>query len=628
MKASLSAPGDRPAIPAVASLLLLALLASTGCPSNQSQLPLPRIPALVLERVEPQIVLPGTWIQIFGQGFVDTDLGSIRVSLESSGQTLALKAERVGETLLRFQIDPSLFATLAESGAFVGSLAVTIEYKSRLSVTQRLSVQWTLRETLTPRLARFVPTDGIVFLGKEVQLEGSDFLLEGEGKTEVRLEGAFTPADGSPATQQGFTLPLTPVGRERLSGLFAAECFGISPGRFQGSLQVINLHQDGTALPSASLKAVAIELGPTLIHRLEPGEIAPRQWLQVSGKGFTSGTATTSLRLEGTLTDRQGRKTELRGLTALEVIPEVLSGESMRYALKVQHDSLGDSRILGAVPGVFTGTITPVVYYLGFVQRGVALAGSVTLTLLPLRQVAFLKYLPGFTEALRAFGLRNQDARIRARILEVVRRDYQDFSVEFRTVRPTDFFEYAVVEVGGQDPNNRDLLGLDNTMGKDTGNVYFDDVVGGWNAESAEIGNAAYGGVFISSFLGFSPKWKKPMPIASPAFDQVYGPFAPHLGGREADEGELPDGPRAAAIELAIRVAGNLIGSTISHEFGHTLGLAEGPPHIYHNLFSGENQLMDAGSERPFAERAELDGQGPGTWTQGNRDYLEEVLPD
>ena len=46
----------------------------------------------------------------------------------------------------------------------------------------------------------------------------------------------------------------------------------------------------------------------------------------------------------------------------------------------------------------------------------------------------------------------------------------------------------------------------------------------------------------------------------------------------------------------------------------------------YHNM-DGDGHIMDAGIERSFKQRAELDGQGPEVFSPENRAYLEEILP-
>jgi hypothetical protein len=286
------------------------------------------------------------------------------------------------------------------------------------------------------------------------------------------------------------------------------------------------------------------------------------------------------------------------------------------------------------VAGTLEVSATPVVYYGADSQVGFPLE-NMTFIVGPQKQVVYLKYLPGFTDALREFGLRNVESLIRDRILEVCDRDYMTdqpdgINVEWRTSRPDDFLEYSVIEIGGEDPNDVGLIGLDNTMsqgGKDIDNLYFDDVVGGLNADAREEGHYAFGGVFVSSYLAFSPKAPEPMGIASPVFDEVFGPFMPLQGGTPVEAGEYPGGARSDKIGRAIHALGSMIGNTITHEIGHTLGLAYGPKDLFHNLDPADNQIMDAGFHRDFEERAEQNGRGPARFTDENWDYLKQILP-
>lgn len=251
----------------------------------------------------------------------------------------------------------------------------------------------------------------------------------------------------------------------------------------------------------------------------------------------------------------------------------------------------------------------------------------------PTRQVVYVKFLPGFSEALGDFGLANVEREIRARIFAVLERDYDGINIEFVDARPAGFAEYAIIEVGGVDPNGADLLGLDNTAGKDTGNLRLDDVIGGENADSGELGYFVYGGVFVHSFRLFSPSLSGENELASPLFDQVFAPFMGELGGERVAATEWPDGPRRDLVAEAVRVMANLIGNTISHEIGHSLGLAffvedlEGPTEMFHNDGDLPNAIMDTGVDRPFSERAELGGEGPQRFTEENRAYLLLILP-
>ncbi len=624
--------------------LVTALLVA-GCPSDQSTLPDGGLPELKLNRVEPATILPGTVIKIFGKGFIAPHEGSLIVLLERGGGSRMITPERVDDTRLRFTIDQATFGVLGGPGEFEGTCRVQVDYSSGVSQSAQSPVDWHLRQTLQPRLDDFLPVSavGTVYLGSEVEALGDGFLMgekngdgsiAGEGLTEFRFAGSFDPDDGpAQGIDRACALAETSAMRDKDSGPLPAECLGIEPGVFSGEVTVVNVHPDDVEVIGNTLGGVTMQLGPTVLTRVSPTAASRGQVIEMSGRGFISGSATTVVLIDGTFTDSNNQITDYSGDKALSIGPEVISGDLMHYVLKVVSDGKGGLTGLGVRAGVLRGIATPVVFWDTFQQQGVPLPGDVEFTVLPQREVVYLKYLPGFTDALREFGLRNVEPLIKARILEVVQRDYQGINVEFRETRPTDFVEYGVVEIGGQDPNGRDLIGLDNTMTenglKDIGNIYFNDVVGGWNAESAESGHLAYGGVFVSSYLAFSPKSPNAMPIADPLFDEVFEPFMPSRGGKLVEAGEYPGGQRAEQISRAIRALGSMIGTTVSHEWGHTLGLAYGwgPADIFHNIEPAENQIMDAGRYRPFDERAELSGKGPAVWTAENREYLEEILP-
>jgi hypothetical protein len=76
-------------------------------------------------------------------------------------------------------------------------------------------------------------------------------------------------------------------------------------------------------------------------------------------------------------------------------------------------------------------------------------------------------------------------------------------------------------------------------------------------------------------------------------------------------------------------VLGSLIGTTMTHEIGHSLGLdaPDGEPTQYHNRGDAVNRLMDGGSARTFAERAELAGEGPSVFCDQEMAYLRRILP-
>ena len=296
----------------------------------------------------------------------------------------------------------------------------------------------------------------------------------------------------------------------------------------------------------------------------------------------------------------------------------------LEFLLKPELSLKGKVEGFGVEPGTFQGTITPVV-----------LSGSATVSgdPFPLEfqvkaplQVVYLKLLPAFDQALDEFGLVIEKAAVLAQLIQVAQRDYQGINVVFTYDYPEDYEEFAVVEIGAHDPNGTNLFGLDNTAGKDVGNLRFDDVVGGFNADTRASNSAAYGGVFVAEFLNLSMALSGSS-LASSRFDEIFAPIAPALGGVPASPGEASSNTlRGAVIMEAIRVLGNLIGNTVSHEVGHTLGLAaiDGQ---FHNIGDNPGWIMDAGSYRPFEERAEIDGYGPSFFSPFNRGYLERILP-
>jgi hypothetical protein len=245
---------------------------------------------------------------------------------------------------------------------------------------------------------------------------------------------------------------------------------------------------------------------------------------------------------------------------------------------------------------------------------------------------------------LRLFGLNAADQLIRQRIFEVLRRDYAGVSVEFRDHEPEDFKAYAEVDLTGQDPNALGLLGYDNTPGKDIGNKRLTDCIGGVNALTQQDGSPGYGGVFLESMFGFSespPLGITRSPLHTPLFDQIFDPFRRDRG-RALTTAEVlaapalstatgcPAADRSTQTACAIRVLGNLVGSTTSHELGHSLGLAnpdDPSTSNSHDPGDAPNRLMDGGGARPFDERAELGGQGPAVFCDGEYLYLKKILP-
>ena len=114
--------------------------------------------------------------------------------------------------------------------------------------------------------------------------------------------------------------------------------------------------------------------------------------------------------------------------------------------------------------------------------------------------------------------------------------------------------------------------------------------------------------------------------MANARFDDVFGMVSPELGGAPATFDDLDPASQRFEVGEARRVLGNLIGNTLSHEVGHSLGLANIPGR-FHNEGDNPGWIMDSGLFRPFEERAELDGMGPASFSPVNKAYLLEILP-
>jgi hypothetical protein len=88
-----------------------------------------------------------------------------------------------------------------------------------------------------------------------------------------------------------------------------------------------------------------------------------------------------------------------------------------------------------------------------------------------------------------------------------------------------------------------------------------------------------------------------------------------------------PASGRKDKIACAVFVLGNLIGGTLAHEIGHSLGLANPFMDGFHDNGDEPNRLMDSGGDRPFLERAELQNLGPGVFCDDEYKYLRDILP-
>ena len=483
-----------------------------------------------------------------------------------------------------------------------------------------------LQHVLNPELLQLSPLVSPQTLSL---VQGNGFLKEGEGTSILNLSGQFFDANGQSQVLE-LSEPLTAHSNsnEQNSNLMSDRSqrrwlphpryFGILGGRFEGTATITNNSVGGLRISEPM--PVSFELSEPFISFVSPSSVSRGQRLIIEGGGLVdlldgNEVGITMLTFNGILTpESEQDPIEYQDLR-LPLRHE--SGSRISSAFEPEFNSSCESLDLGGVPGALDGYLSATVFWRD--QEVTTTPHPVSITIAPSKQVVYLSFLPAFTDSLRLFGLRNLSARVIDEIIAVVRRDYAGVNLELRTTPPNDFELYSIVEIGGPDPNAQSLFGLDNTTGLDFCNQRLDDNLAGRNAES---GNS-YGGVFVESFLSLSPSLNDdPSTLADPLFDEVFLP----LMNSPAQQSDL-EGPRVEQVLKGIRMLGHLVGNTLTHEIGHSLGLPVVPGcGSYHNA-AGPRQIMDCGRDRPFIERAGLDPAGPPQWTAENFEYLQKILP-
>lgn len=315
--------------------------------------------------------------------------------------------------------------------------------------------------------------------------------------------------------------------------------------------------------------------------------------------------------LSGQLSEASGRRT-IQETFPLE---DVANGKAL----------FADPEFAGA-GAVFEGEALPLIFTGGVFIEGSAFPCRLEVS--ALLQVVSLEFVEDFDDALVALGLEQRKDAIVRQVVAQSQALYDGFNVQFVSGTGGLAERYVRVDIVGEDPNGAGLLGLDPTAGKDVGNLILDEVLGGLDPSAAENGTMGWGGVFASSILTFSPHWTKPGALADPAFDEVFGHFAPFLGGTPFHEGES-EPERLRQVQTADRVLAHLLASTVTHEVGHCLGLPANlqAPDALHNQGDNPGWIMDAGEFRPFGERAGLAGYQAETLSPQDSAYLAEILP-
>ena len=472
--------------------------------------------------------------------------------------------------------------------------------------------------------------DEVVYWNDEIILEGDGFLEVEEGTVTAVFSGVFELESGVRAPVSG-ELPVRQAvngNRERGVILLSTDLGSVRPGTFEGEIY-LRSEVTGTPRSESADRAIVLEIQPTIFSTLSPEVASLEAIVSLHGAGFLGGElggdGLTLIRVDGSFTPSDGSGRSFRE----DLILSWRSNEELQLALVAENtgDSL-ISELFGTGRGVLDAMFTPI-NILGLDEYE-GIGNSARLELGPIRQVVWLRFLPGFYASLPLFGVAAAARSIEAKVARRIESIYSAWNVDVRTARPQDvtISGVTVIEIGGPDPNGRGLFGYDNSPGKDVGNLRLFDTIGGANAETQSDGYPGYGGVFIDGFLFFSESGAPDNgtgPDPDPLFDEIFA----GVRGSPATLAEVEGrGARAAEVERAVDALSNMVGETTAHELGHSFGLADplGSATVFHNRANRPGCLMDSGSSRPFGERAAQPGFEPTHVCGENADYLDQIL--
>lgn len=578
---------------------------------------------------------------------------------QSVDETFAVPMDRPTDTA-HIYVDWSISSTLwalfggLDGAQFDGRVEIRLALDERVVARGALDgIQLSFRDVPTPTLQATSLTGERrdVHVNERVPVQASGLLSGDEGETYAQIvDGEVRPSAGDVRALDGERIPIEWAG-SRASGRLSIDpaIFGVQTGEFVATVRLVNRPRIGAAQTGLGTHELRGRIQPSIVATLEPGGASRGEFVDIQGRGFVPSDADAGygmvLRYEGEFVPRDGSSAMPiadavepdgagGGGSRIERAPErVVAEDTIRQTVWYRVTERRELAGLGRRPGTFDGSITPLLFDAHGEQVGDAWEGEFTVE--PTKQVMYVKFLPVFSRALEAYGLRNVERPIREKVVETIREAYAGYHVEVTETRPTRWSAYATIEVGGADPTGTRAFGFDNSfndVAKDTGNLFLADYLGGVNAEAAAEFNNPYGGIFLNSFSYFSAELNPDSPGSTDEFDRIFRPFMPALGGTPVAGDEWPEGPRTSAIRAAVDAIGHVVGNTAAHEFGHSMGMTfvqqdtTRPTDIFHNQISGP-YLMDGGSERPFAERAELPGTQPAGFNERNRAYLDRIIP-
>lgn len=588
-------------------------------------LPTPRI--TFIEAPDP--ILEGTVLRAVGISLDRVgETPVMRVSARGSEVVLdSLPHDVVGEHL--FFVGADAIATLG-----LGSVEVEVVIAGQGIQTEPYLDTWELATDLPLRLDTF--PSGPVHRNDVAILRGAGFISATEGESFARFEGTFVREGGSP-TPLDVRIPIAlaeRTARDRALVVLTTDLGGPWPGTFEGTVRVESTLRGGFSRASEALHTT-LHFGRPELYSFGPTMASLGRVLTIRGAGFLGGadrpTEVTILRVAGTFTPRGGSPIPFG---PVEIVPRYISGSELRMTIETEvREGTLIAGLFGFARGAFEGTAVPIAIAGRDQVEGMPV--PIRFVLGPIVQVVHLQFLPGFYRSLHRFGLASAVGAIEERIVRRIEDIYAGYNVDIRLEEPTDFdpTAYAVVEIGGPDPNGRGLFGYDNSPGKDVGNLRLFDRIGGANAETQMDGYPGYGGVFVESFLWWSSHPDLPTerpsssPDPDPLFDEIFDPVRLRPATLAEIRGE-GDPVRVSQVHRALDALASIIGETTAHELGHSLGLAQpyGPRTAFHNDLDGDGCLMDRGGDRPLGERAEQPGFARTTFCYDEPSYLEEIL--
>jgi hypothetical protein len=612
------------AICAVATFLATACGPAPAPPDN-------RLPAPVITVVEaPDPVLEGTVIRVLG------------ISLDRHGEAPVLEVHAAGsryalEALPHDERGEHLFAVPGEliEDAGVGAAEIELILDGNGVRSETFVTSWALATDLG--LSVVAAPSGDVHRNDVVVLRGSGFVSATEGESVARFVGTFTregDAGAAPVDADVAVSLVERTARDRAVVVLTTALGGVWPGTFEGTMAITSTLIGGATRTTDPLPTTLRFGGPELFS-VDPPRASVGERLVVRGAGFLGGadrpTETTLLRLTGMFTPQGGTATPIG---PAELVPIFVSGAEVRLSISAEvMGSMVVSRLFGVARGEFVGTAVPITVVGTDSVEGTPVEFSFVLG--PTRQIVHLRLLPGFYVSLERFGLSLVSREIEEGIVRRIEDIYEGYNLDVRLDEPDDFDPraYAVLEIGGPDPNGNGLFGYDNSPGKDIGNLRLFDHVGGANAETQMDGYPGYGGVFVESLLWWSSHpdvpWERPpsSPDPDPLFDRLFDPVRSRPATIAEAMGE-GDAARVTEVRIAIDALSSIIGETTAHELGHSLGMAQpyGSATAFHNDTDGDGCLMDRGGDRPLEERAQQPGAARTVFCYDEPAYLTEIL--